>query len=244
MQGNRLFQIIYLLLERGEMTASQLAERFEVSTRTIYRDVEALSQAGIPIYSTKGRGGGLGLLPGFVLDKSLLTKEEQNDILFALQSLQATGGTDSQEILSRLGSLFGDSAANWIDVDFSSWGSGPVERERFALLRQAIVGRRVLQFSYCGMSGQRTQRRVEPVKLRFKYGSWYLQGYCGNGRRFAPSKSAGWRSPPFWRKNSCPGLSRRRWKNCPPAGEKQSKCGCGSPRRQPSGCMMNSRRKR
>ena len=64
MQGNRLFQIIYLLLERGEMTASQLAERFEVSTRTIYRDVEALSQAGIPIYSTKGRGGGLGLLPG------------------------------------------------------------------------------------------------------------------------------------------------------------------------------------
>ena len=188
MQGNRLFQIIYLLLERGEMTTSQLAERFEVSTRTIYRDVEALSQAGIPIYSTKGRGGGLGLLPGFVLDKSLLTKEEQNDILFALQSLQATGGTDSQEILSRLGSLFGDSAANWIDVDFSSWGSGPVERERFALLRQAIVGRRVLQFSYCGMSGQRTQRRVEPVKLRFKYGSWYLQGYCRERQAFRTFK--------------------------------------------------------
>ena len=187
-QLTRDHTVVQLLLERGEMTASQLAERFEVSTRTIYRDVEALSQAGIPIYSTKGRGGGLGLLPGFVLDKSLLTKEEQNDILFALQSLQATGGTDSQEILSRLGSLFGDSAANWIDVDFSSWGSGPVERERFALLRQAIVGRRVLQFSYCGMSGQRTQRRVEPVKLRFKYGSWYLQGYCRERQAFRTFK--------------------------------------------------------
>lgn len=188
MQSNRLFQIIYLLMERGEMTAAQLAERFEVSTRTIYRDVESLSQAGIPIYSTKGRGGGLGLLPGFVLDKSLLTKEEQNDILFALQSLKATGGAENGEVLTRLGNLFGGAAADWIDVDFSSWGSGPVERQRFALLRQGIIGRRVLLFDYCGMNGQRTQRRVEPVKLRFKYGAWYLQGFCRERQDFRTFK--------------------------------------------------------
>ena len=108
--------------------------------------MEAPLPSGDPhlLHQREGRRLGFAALVLYWTSPSL-TKEEQNDILFALQSLRATGsGTDSQEILSRLGSLFGDSAANWIDVDFSSWGSGPVERERFALLRQAIASRRVL----------------------------------------------------------------------------------------------------
>lgn len=89
MQTGRLFSILYLLMEHGNMTAKQLAERFEVSPRTIYRDIDLLSGAGIPIYASKGKGGGIQLLSHFVLDRSLLSSEEQDEILFALQSLRA-----------------------------------------------------------------------------------------------------------------------------------------------------------
>ena len=83
MQTGRLFSILYLLMEHGNMTAKQLAERFEVSPRTIYRDIDLLSGAGIPIYASKGKGGGIQLLSHFVLDRSLLSSEEQDEILFA-----------------------------------------------------------------------------------------------------------------------------------------------------------------
>lgn len=88
MQINRLFEIVYILLERETVTAKELAERFEVSTRTIYRDIEILSQAKIPVYANKGKGGGISLLSDYVLDKSILSEEEQNQILFALQSMR------------------------------------------------------------------------------------------------------------------------------------------------------------
>ena len=106
MQVNRLFEMLYLLLQKGGMTASALAERFEVSSRTIYRDVETLSAAGIPIYAAKGKGGGIRLLPEFVLNKSLLSENEQNEILFALQSLHAGGAADNRQVLERLSGLF------------------------------------------------------------------------------------------------------------------------------------------
>ena len=86
MQINRLFEIIYLLLNKKLTTASELAEYFEVSVRTIYRDIDTLSSAGIPIYALQGKGGGISLLDNYVLDKSVLSEREQNEILFALQS--------------------------------------------------------------------------------------------------------------------------------------------------------------
>ncbi|GIQ71110.1 hypothetical protein XYCOK13_39340 [Xylanibacillus composti] len=87
MQLNRLFAIVYLLLQQPRVTARELAERFEVSVRTIYRDIELLGSAGIPVYMSKGRGGGISLLDHFVLNKSLLTDREQLEILSALQGL-------------------------------------------------------------------------------------------------------------------------------------------------------------
>ncbi|MEI3402409.1 MAG: HTH domain-containing protein [Clostridia bacterium] len=82
MKTNRLFGIIYLLLSKNTMTAKELAEYFEVSTRTIYRDIELLSELNIPIYMSKGKNGGISLLENYKFDKSLLTNEEQNQILF------------------------------------------------------------------------------------------------------------------------------------------------------------------
>lgn len=128
MQISRLFGIIYYLLEKKESTGKELAGRFEVSVRTIYRDIETLSSAGIPIYTNQGKGGGIVILDNFVLNKSVLSEKEQNEILLALQNLSAAQYPDISFILSRLSSLFKKSDVNWIEVDFSPWGSD--ERKR------------------------------------------------------------------------------------------------------------------
>ncbi|MFD1174807.1 helix-turn-helix transcriptional regulator [Paenibacillus puldeungensis] len=178
MQISRLFQIIYILLEKGTTTANELAERFEVSVRTIYRDVEALSQAGIPIYTSQGKGGGISLTDKFILNKSLLSEKEQDEILLALQSLSAVRYPEFDEVLSKLSVLFMKSNVNWIEVDFSSWGSEQRQKEIFSLLKNTILEQRVIAFSYFSAAGEKSERLVAPMKLLFKNKSWYLQGYC------------------------------------------------------------------
>lgn len=178
MQINRLFEIVYLLMERRSVTAGELAERFEVTTRTIYRDIDALSGAGIPIYANRGRSGGIRLMDHFTLDKSLLSAQEQNEILFALESLKATRASQNGELLSRLSGLFHKGPVDWIDVDFSEWDSGQTERDQFVLLKTAILESFVLEFTYYSSVGEKSHRQIEPEKLSFKTGCWYLQGFC------------------------------------------------------------------
>lgn len=76
MQESRLFRILYYLLDKGQATAPELAEKFEVSVRTIYRDIDAMSSAGIPIYVTTGRNGGIRFLDGHILDKTFFSSGE------------------------------------------------------------------------------------------------------------------------------------------------------------------------
>ncbi|MCM3781592.1 YafY family transcriptional regulator [Neobacillus mesonae] len=177
MQISRLFQVVYILLEKGTVTAGELAERFEVSVRTIYRDVEALSQAGIPIYTSQGKGGGIFLSDRFVLNKSLLSEKEQDEILFALQSLSVAQFSDSDEVFSKLSSLFRKNSSNWIEVDFSSWGSGQKQKELYVLLKQAILVHKVISFTYLSAVGEQKSRRGAPVKLLFKDRAWYVEAY-------------------------------------------------------------------
>lgn len=185
---NRAFEMIYLLMQRKSMTAGELAEHFEVSTRTIYRDIDELSAAGIPVYATKGRGGGIHLLENFILDKSLLSEEEQDEILFALQSLKATNAGDGDHISHRLAGLFQKSCTDWIDIDFSHWGSSNYEKEKFKSLKQAILTKRLVCFSYFNANGETSTRKVEPMKLIFKGGNWYLQAFCLDKNSFRTFK--------------------------------------------------------
>ncbi|WP_040196843.1 helix-turn-helix transcriptional regulator [Candidatus Soleaferrea massiliensis] len=178
MQKNRLFEIVYLLLERPGMTAAQLAERFEVSPRTIYRDIDALSAAGIPVYAEKGRGGGIRLMEDYVLNKSILSKEEQDEILFALQSMKAAGAVQDDALFKHLKGFFQREQADWIQVDFSSWGNMDGERERFDVLKQSILERRVIRFIYYNTMGEQSRRQIQPLKLCFKNNAWYLVGFC------------------------------------------------------------------
>jgi predicted DNA-binding transcriptional regulator YafY len=178
MQISRLFEIVYLLLDRRMITAKELAEHFEVSVRTIYRDIETLSAAGIPVYASQGKGGGIKLMEHYVLNKSLLSDAEQKEVLFALQSLTAAQHSDAERVLSKLSGLFHKNADSWIEVDLAPWGSSKRKTEEFTALKNAILGRRIIEFGYVNNAGDTSNRRVEPVKLIFKVNAWYLQGFC------------------------------------------------------------------
>ena len=178
MQISRLFEIVYILLDKKTITAKELSERFEVSVRTIYRDVETLSIAGIPIYTNKGKGGGISLIDNFVLNKSVLSEKEQNEILMSLQSISAMKFLDVEPVLKRLSTIFNKESTKWIDVDFSQWGSDNSEKEKFNILKTAILNTQIVDFDYFSSYGEKTLRTVEPLKLVFKGQGWYLYGFC------------------------------------------------------------------
>ena len=175
MQSSRLFEIIYILLQKQRVTARELAERFEVSTRTIYRDIDTISFAGIPVYTEKGKGGGISLLPDFVLNKSILSEREQDEILPALQGLSQIQVESADHLLRKLSTVFNKTAAKWLEVDFTDWG---FEREHlWKSIKSAILERRIAEFDYHSTYSEKTRRRVEPIQLWFKSKAWYLKAF-------------------------------------------------------------------
>ncbi len=170
----RQFQMVYLLLEKGRMTAGELAERLEVSTRTVLRDVDALSAAGVPVYTTQGAGGGVALLDGYVLDRAAFTDQEQQQLLTALQSLPNQEG---EQALTKLSALFRRGQEDWLQVNLSRWGAGDADNEKFQLLKQAVLERQVLAFDYASSYGSSRARKVLPARLVFKGQGWYLQAF-------------------------------------------------------------------
>lgn len=167
---------MYLLSEKKCIKASELAEHFEVSIRTIYRDVEVLSMAGIPIYTKKGKYGGIAILDNFVFEKSIVSEEEQIQILAAIQSIQEVEKSGVNDLLVKLSGFFQIKTPNWISIDFSDWSNQ--HQELFQTVKFATVRNRVLKFDYYGRIGEFSTRKVEPIQLWFKGYTWYLRGYC------------------------------------------------------------------
>lgn len=178
MQVNRLFEIIYILLEKENVTAKELAEHFGVSIRTIYRDIDVLSRSNIPIYTNQGKGGGINLLDNFVLDKSLISEDEQNQILFALQSLEKLNVNNEKMLLDKMSILFNKATRNWIEIDFSSWGTDSTQNERFNKIKEAILNKKVVEITYFNSYGEENIRQVEPLQIWFKDKSWYIKAFC------------------------------------------------------------------
>jgi predicted DNA-binding transcriptional regulator YafY len=176
MQINRMLEIVYILLRQKIVTAKTLSEEFGVSQRTIYRDIDALSLAGIPVYTEKGKGGGIGLLPEFVLDKSILNGHEQQEILSALQALSSVNPAETSNIFKKLTALFNKSSANWLQVDFTGWSSK--NNIFFNDFKTAIIERLIVEFDYYNSYSEKTRRRIEPVQLWFKGKAWYIIGFC------------------------------------------------------------------
>lgn len=177
MHSQRLFEIIYLLLDVKKTTAQSLADRFGVSIRTIYRDLDALTLAGIPIVTDKGRYGGISLLQNYVLDKRLFSSDEMKSILASMSSLSALKEQDTAETLQRLKTFFSQGTIKeWIQVDFSDWSDD--HSQDFALLKAAILQEKWLTFDYYSTQGNKSNRTVLPLQLWFKSKSWYCKAYC------------------------------------------------------------------
>jgi len=176
MQMNRLFEIVYLLLSGKNVTANELAQHFEVSTRTIYRDIESLSLAGIPVYMCQGKGGGIRILDDYTINKAMLSEEEQSKIVSALQSISAVTGEDTSLLLTKLNGLFQKRENQWIEIDYSDWSG--IEKEKFFLVKQGILTNHVISFTYYGRNMEKQKRNVMPIKLYFRDKTWYLSAYC------------------------------------------------------------------
>ena len=178
MQISRLFEIVYLLMNKKRMTADELALHFEVSKRTILRSVDALTMAGIPIYTMQGKGGGIFIHDDFILNKALISEKEQKQILFSLQSMVATEFADTSQVLARLRSFFSGSSKEWVEVDFSRWGHSEKDNAKFELLKACILDEQAVSFDYLSPYGESKGRKAYPLMLSFKSKAWYLQAFC------------------------------------------------------------------
>ena len=178
MKIDRLFAITNILINKKTVTATELASQFGVSVRTIYRDVEILSTNGVPIYTHQGKGGGISIMEGYTIDRTMLSDEEQKQVLLALQSLQVTRHIDVDSSINKLRNVFKKDNTNWIEIDFAGWEESDGEKEIFELVKDGILHSATLSFSYYGNNGEKSERVVEPHKLIYKGYSWYLYAYC------------------------------------------------------------------
>jgi len=165
-------------MNKKQVTANELASHFEVSKRTILRDIDTLTTAGIPIYTTQGKGGGIFIHDNFMLNKTLISEDEQKKILFSLQSMSATEFIETDQVLGRLRSFFATPNKEWVEVDFSRWGHSASDNAKFEMLKNAIINEFAVSFDYISAYGESKGREVYPLKLLFKSKAWYLQSYC------------------------------------------------------------------
>lgn len=179
MKLDRLLGILTLLLQRDTMTAPELAARFEVSRRTISRDIDALCQAGIPLITRQGSGGGISIAEGYKLDKSVLTTEEMSSLVAALKGIRTVSEAPHiQQTLDKL-NMGGEAAISLresVVIDLASHYKGSLT-EKFERIKQAIRERRCIAFDYYSEKGM-SRRRVEPYLIAFQWTAWYVFGYC------------------------------------------------------------------
>lgn len=178
MKIDRLFSIVQILINKKMVTAGELAEHFNVSVRTIYRDIDILSANGIPVYCSQGKGGGISILDNYVIDKAMLSDDEQKQVLLSLQSVNATGQIDVGDSLIKLRNVFKKNNTDWIEIDFSNWEQSDNEKEIFESIKYSIINCRVIECSYFNTKGEISKRKIEPYKLVFKGYQWYVYGFC------------------------------------------------------------------
>lgn len=179
MKIDRLIGILSILLQTDKVTAPYLAEKFEVSRRTINRDIDTLCLAGIPIVTSQGAGGGISIMSGYKIDRALLTSSDMQAILAGLRSLDSVSGTNRyQQLMDKLSvdnsSLLASN--NHIIINLASWRKSTLA-PKIELIQSAIETCRKISFKYYSPSGE-SLRMIEPHYLIFQWSSWYVWGYC------------------------------------------------------------------
>lgn len=186
MKLDRLLSITLTLLGRDSISATELAARHGVTVRTIYRDIDAINLAGIPVVSQQGNGGGFSIMPDYHLDRTLLTFDDMRTIVTALKSTAPLFENDSSApTLERLGSIIptkGKDALAKIDemisIDLTPWAGEDNEKDNISVIHRAIVDSRVIRFAYESVEGTLTERAAEPMTLIFRGFAWYCFAWC------------------------------------------------------------------
>lgn len=186
MKIDRLVSIIMILLEKQRIGAIELANQFEVSVRTIYRDIDAINMAGIPVRSIPGVGGGFEIMPNYKIDKKVFSTAELSTILMGLSGLANTiRGDELENALAKVKSFIPaekakdiEFKANQIHIDMNPWFNNKNICTNIELVQFALQERQILSFDYIDQHGNRTNRNVEPHQLVMKSSNWYLYGYC------------------------------------------------------------------
>ena len=185
MKIDRMIGILSLLLQREKITTPELAEHFEVSKRTIIRDIDALCQAGIPICTTQGTGGGIRIMDGYRMDRTVLTSKDMQMILAGLRSLDSVSGSHYYSQLMekiKAGSSDFIGGNDTILIDLSSWDRESIS-EKITLIQTAIDTRRAIRFDYYSPKAE-SKRLIDPYYLIFKWSSWYVWGFCRSKQDF------------------------------------------------------------
>lgn len=183
---DRLLAITMMLLQKKRISGQELADKFEVSLRTIYRDLECINRSGIPIVSFAGADGGYEIMDGYKLDRQYVTLDELISMVSALQGFHSL--LEDQQIshlLDKVKALVGKSDQQlWEDghrpviVDFNPWGGSKQDQEKVRDIRYAIQHRRMIHFSYFNSQGVMSERSVQPLGLVLREYAWYLYGFC------------------------------------------------------------------
>ena len=186
MKVDRLVSIIMILLDKKRIGAQALADTFEVSPRTIYRDIEAINMAGIPIRSISGVGGGFEIMPEYKLDKKVFSTADLSAILMGLSSLaNVIRGDELVNAFEKVKSFIPAEKAkdieittNQICIDLSPWIGNRTIQSYLKIIKTALQDHKLLFFEYTSHHGNKTVRTVEPYQLVLKGMHWYFQGYC------------------------------------------------------------------
>lgn len=182
MKLERLISIIYKLLNHEVLSASKLAEEFQVSQRTIYRDIDVICAAGFPVVSYQGTNGGYGMMDGYKMDKSLLGSYDVNSLITVLRSLSTVFEDErAQGTIERLQTIGPEHHVTNLSVDLETRRTEP---DALRHLRMAITQRNIVRFDYINANNERTTRNMEPLRLQFKYRNWYIYGFCRTRRDY------------------------------------------------------------
>lgn len=186
MKINRLISIIMILLQRKKISAPELAEMFEVNVRTIHRDIETISQSGIPIITYRGPNGGIGIMDEYKIENKLFTLSDITELLIGLNSIHST--LSNEELVNTIAKIKGllpnedikavEEKINKIKIDHTPWFDAERTRENLEKIKKAISENKLIKFKYFSRLNEKSERIIEPYRLVLKNSNWYIQGYC------------------------------------------------------------------
>lgn len=186
MKIDRLVSIIMILLDKKRIGAQELADMFEVSPRTIYRDIDTINMAGIPVKSVSGVGGGFEIMPKYKIDKKVFSADDLSALLMGLSSLSnIVRGNELVNVLAKVKSFIPadkvkdiELKVNQICIDLSPWMGNINIGPYLEIIKSALLESKLISFEYVAHHGNKSARTAEPYQLVLKSGHWYLQAYC------------------------------------------------------------------